>query len=211
MIRVFVIDDHALIREVVKNHLKGLPDIVVVGDAGDARAALDIIRADPPDIVILDIDMPGLDGLAMTRRIAHLKPTPKVIILTSHELEPFPSQLLKAGAKSYLTKGVSAEELVTAIRLTQQGQSYLPTKLAQRMLETELEGKQPDLFKKLKPREMEIVLMVCRGEKPSEIGKKLFLSTKTVNTYRYRILKKLGIRNDVELTNLALQHKLVDA
>jgi two-component system, NarL family, invasion response regulator UvrY len=211
MITVFLVDDHALVREVVKKHLQDIPDIQVVGDSGDAKQALETIRANPPDIVILDIDMPGLDGLAVTRRISHIKPTPKVIILTAHDLEPFPSQLLKAGAKSYLTKGVSVDEMVAAIHLTYQGGSYLPPKLAQRLLEKNLDGTAHELFKKLKPREMEIILMVCRGEKPVDIGKKLFLSTKTVNTYRYRILKKLGIRNDVELTNLALQHGLVDA
>ncbi len=210
LIKIILVDDHALIRSILRTLLKSAADISIVAEAGTAEEALQWIKNNPVDVVLLDIDMPGVSGLELTRRLQQLKCVPKVIVLTTHSHEPFPSQLLKAGAVSYITKGAPASELLTAIRATHHEGSYLPQQLAKNLLENQSEVEAQENFNQLNTREMEIFLLMCRGEPTSSISKKLFLSYKTVVTYRHKIFKKLGLRNSVEMIKLALENGIIE-
>jgi two-component system invasion response regulator UvrY len=209
-IKVILADDHLLMRNILRSLLKPATDIEVVGEASTAEEALLLIKTNRVDILLLDLDMPGVSGLEVTRRLQQQKNAPKIIVLTAHAHEPYPSQLLKAGAAGYITKGCTANELITAIRTTHYEGSYLPKQLAKDLLENTSELKQKANFASLNAREMEIFLLMCRGEPTTSISKKLFLSYKTVVTYRHKIFKKLGIRNNVEMIKLALESGLVE-
>jgi len=208
-INVLVVDDHALVRAAIDNLLKEVADINIVAAAGDGEEALKMARKENPDVVLMDISMPGMSGIEVTRRLLQINSGLKVIALTAHSDELYSSQLLKTGAVGYLTKDVSSEELVKAIRIVMTGKRYLTPHIAEKMASKFLSGGESSPLESLSNRELEILLMVSRGEKVAEIAKKLFISSKTVNTYRYKLFEKLDVKSDVELTKLALQHGLI--
>jgi two-component system invasion response regulator UvrY len=158
----------------------------------------------------MDVQMPGIGGLEATRRCLRIAPDVKVIALSMHDGEPFPSKLFEAGAKGYVSKRSDPEELILAIRKVMAGQRYISTDIAQNLALRPFAEVQQSPFEQLSGREMQIALMVIRGMGAAEMGKKLILSPKTVNSYRYRIFEKLDIKNDVELTKLAIQHGLLE-
>ncbi|MFN3587584.1 MAG: LuxR C-terminal-related transcriptional regulator, partial [Moraxellaceae bacterium] len=164
-----------------------------------------------PRVVLMDVKMPGIGGLEATRKLLRQQPDLRIVAVTVCDEEPFPSRLLKAGAAGYLTKGAALEEMVRAIRVVAAGQRYISPEIAQRLALSALEDEKSSPFDALSEREMQITMMIVNCQKVQEISDRLFLSPKTVNSYRYRIFEKLGIDSDVQLTLLAVRHGLLSA
>lgn len=210
MIRVLVVDDHDLVRTGITRMLADIDGLQVVGEADSGEAALKLARELKPDVVLMDVKMPGIGGLEATRKLLRSQPDTKVVAVTVCEEDPFPTRLLQAGAAGYLTKGAALDEMVQAIRLAFAGQRYISPQIAQQLA---LKSFQPQgsPFDSLSEREIQIALMIVGCQKVQIISDKLCLSPKTVNTYRYRIFEKLSVTSDVELTLLAVRHGMVDA
>jgi two-component system invasion response regulator UvrY len=212
LIRVLVVDDHDLVRTGIIRMLGDISELKVVGEADSGEAALLKARELQPDVVLMDIRMPGIGGLEATRKLLRSFPDMKVLAVTSCEEDPFPTRLLQAGAAGYLTKGAALEEMVQAIRMVHAGQRYLSPQIAQQLaLKSFQPNSQASPFELLSEREIQIALMIANCHKVQNISDKLCLSPKTVNTYRYRIFEKLAITSDVELALLAVRHGMVDA
>lgn len=210
MIKVLIVDDHALVRMGIRRLLEDLPDMQVVADAESGEAALQLVKLHRPDVVLLDMKMPGIDGWEVTRRLKKSNPNIKVIAVTAMRSEPLPGLILQLGAMGYLTKESGAEEMAAAIRKVYNGERYLSAEVAQKMAINSLQAPQESPFDLLSEREMQVMLMITRGMTVQEISDRLFLSSKTVNGYRYRMFEKFAIKNDVELTYLAMKHGLVE-
>ncbi|MCX7116702.1 MAG: UvrY/SirA/GacA family response regulator transcription factor [Legionellales bacterium] len=210
MIRVLIVDDHALVRMGIRRLLDDLPDVEVVAEAENGEMALVMVKSHKPDVVLLDMKMPGIDGWEVTRRLKKTSPQVKVIAVTALSNEPLPTRVLQLGAMGYLTKGSGLEEMASAIRKVVQGEKYLSAEIAQKMAISSLEAVVDSPFDLLSEREMQTMFMITRGMNVPDIADRLFLSAKTVNGYRYRMFEKLGISNDVELTYLALKHRIIE-
>ncbi|WP_435103708.1 UvrY/SirA/GacA family response regulator transcription factor [Arhodomonas sp. AD133] len=209
MTKVLLVDDHQLVRAGIHRILDEADDIHVVGEAESGEEALRLVRAECPDVVLMDVHMPGIGGLEATRKLLRVDPGLRVIALTVHVREPYPSSLLEAGAMGYLTKGCDEREIIRAIRTVAAGRRYIGADIAQQMAIAGLEGGDRP-FDKLSQREMQVMMMVTEGYRLQEISDRLCLSPKTVSTYRYRLYEKLGVSNDVELTRLVIRYGLVD-
>lgn len=210
MIKVLLVDDHELVRVGISRLLSDIPGITVVGETSSGEEAIKFVKEKHPDVVLMDVKMPGIGGLEATRKMLRTNPEVKVIALTIYDGEPFPSKLLQAGAKGYLTKGAALEEMVAAIRAVHSGKRYLGPDIAQQLAFKTLEEKDKPLFDQLSDREMQVLLMITSGQKVQDIAVKLCLSTKTINTYRYRLFEKLNVGSDVELTHIAIRYGIVD-
>jgi len=210
LIRVLVVDDHDLVRTGITRMLADIDGLQVVGEADSGESALKLARELKPDVVLMDVKMPGIGGLEATRKLLRSHPDTKVVAVTVCEEDPFPTRLQQAGAAGYLTKGAGLDEMVQAIRLAFAGQRYISPQIAQQLA---LKSFQPQgsPFDALSEREIQIALMIVGCQKVQIISDKLCLSPKTVNTYRYRIFEKLSVTSDVELTLLAVRHGMVDA
>ncbi|NIE77950.1 UvrY/SirA/GacA family response regulator transcription factor [Pantoea sp. Tr-811] len=210
MIRVLVVDDHDLVRTGITRMLADIDGLQVVGEADSGESAIKLVRELKPDVVLMDVKMPGIGGLEATRKLLRSHPDIKVVAVTVCEEDPFPTRLMQAGAAGYLTKGAGLDEMVQAIRLAFAGQRYISPQIAQQLA---LKSFQPQgsPFDALSEREIQIALMIVGCQKVQIISDKLCLSPKTVNTYRYRIFEKLSVTSDVELTLLAVRHGMVDA
>lgn len=218
MIRVLVVDDHELVRSGITRMLADNPDLEVIGQASSGEEAIEVVRGDRPDIVLMDIRMPGIGGLEATRRILRIDDAVRVIVVTACADDPYPTRVMQAGASAYITKGADIKEMVRAIRMAHSGQRYISPEIAQKMALKQLGGgdaRDEDgeltLFDRLSEREMQIALMVVDCQKVQDISDKLCLSPKTVNSYRYRIFEKLEISSDVELALMAVRLGLLDA
>jgi len=191
--------------------LDDIEGLQVVGQACSGEEAIAKARELKPDIVLMDIRMPGIGGLEATRRLLRSYPETKVIAVTACEDDPFPTRLMQAGASGYMTKGAGLDEMVQAIRCVFSGRSYISQPVAQQMA---LKSVQPQHnnspFDLLSEREIQIALMIANCQRVQSISDNLCLSPKTVNTYRYRIFEKLSIDSDVELALLAVRHGMVD-
>ncbi|AFN78094.1 response regulator transcription factor GacA [Stutzerimonas nitrititolerans] len=211
MIRVLVVDDHDLVRTGISRMLADVDGLQVIGQADSGEMAIRKARELKPDVVLMDVKMPGIGGLEATRKLLRSYPDIKVIAVTVCEEDPFPTRLLQAGAAGYLTKGAALEEMIQAIRMVFAGQRYISPQIAQHLA---LKAFQPQSngspFDLLSEREIQIALMIANCQKVQTISDKLCLSPKTVNTYRYRIYEKLTITSDVELALLAVRHGMVD-
>ena len=212
MIKVLVVDDHDLVRMGITRKLADVAGIKVVGEASSGEDALKLARELLPQVVLMDVKMPGIGGLEATRKLLRVHPDMRVLAVTVCDEEPFPSRLLKAGAAGYLTKGAALEEMIKAIRLVASGQRYISPEIAQQLALKSFGGEEnASPFDALSEREMQIAMMIVSCQKVQEISDKLFLSPKTVNSSRYRIFEKLTIDSDVELALLAVRHGLLSA
>lgn len=212
MIKVFVVDDHDLVRTGITRMLDDVNGLEVVGEAASGEDALRDIREINPDVVLMDAKMPGIGGLEATRKLLRQNAEVKVIAVTVCGDEPYPSRFMQAGASGYLTKGAAIDEMVKAIRLVHSGQRYISPEVAQALaLKPFVNDGEGSPFDQLSERELQIAMMIVNCQKVQEISDKLFLSPKTVNSYRYRVFDKLAINSDVELTLLAIRHGMVDA
>ncbi|MEE9253870.1 MAG: UvrY/SirA/GacA family response regulator transcription factor [Pseudomonadales bacterium] len=210
MIKVLVVDDHELVRAGIVRMLSDINGIEVTGQCDSGEGALEQIREHPPDVVLMDVRMPGMGGLEATRRALRIDPDLKIIAVTVCDEEPFPSRLLEAGAQGYVTKGANMREMVSAIRKVHVGQRYLSADVAQQLALKPYQQDQRSPFDMLSSREMQISMMVVSCFKVQDISVTLHLSPKTVNSYRYRIFDKLNISSDVELALLAIKHGMID-
>jgi two-component system, NarL family, invasion response regulator UvrY len=210
-IRVLIVDDHRLVRTGLTRMLTKASGIEVVGEAESGEAAVVRARQDRPNVVLMDIRMPGIGGLEATRRIVTADPGVRVVIVSAYDDHPFPAQAMRAGALGFLTKGASQEDLERAIRRVFAGQRYVSDTVAQQLALRSLDARAECPFDSLSNREMQITLMVIGCRKVRQISQELHLSPKTVNSYRYRIFEKLRVASDVELALLAVRHGVVDA
>lgn len=212
MIKVLLVDDHDIVRTGIRMVLEKVSGIKVVGESSDGYEAIELVKSEKPDVVLMDVNMPRMSGLEATKKIQDADPYARIIILTIHAENPYPKQLLDAGATGYLTKGCAAKELEEAIRKVNMGQRYVGADIAQQMALSMLPGGKKDSpFDVLTSREMEVMMLLVRGKKAKEIGNILGLNDKTVATYKYRILEKLELDNDVKLTHMAIRHGILDA
>jgi two-component system invasion response regulator UvrY len=209
LIKVLVADDHHLVRTSIARMLNEEEGLQVIGEAADGEEAISQSRALRPDIILMDIRMPGIGGLEATRKIVRGMPDIKVVVLTAYLEETFAQRLLDAGASGFISKGSELDEMVRAIRTVHVGQRYISPEIAQRLVLAKLDA-QDNPFDQLSSRELQVAMMIVNCHKVSDISDRLFLSPKTVNTYRYRIFEKLGVQSDVELTHLGLRYGLVD-
>jgi two-component system invasion response regulator UvrY len=211
LIKVLIVDDHALVRMGIRRLLEGMSDVEVVADADSGEQALILVKKHVPDVVLLDMKMPGIDGWEVTRRLKKSNPHIKVIAITAMTSDPLPTRVLQLGAKGYLTKESGADEIALAIRRVAKGETYLSAELAQKMAINSLQEAKDSPFDVLSEREMQVMLMITSGMNVQDIADRIFLSTKTVNGYRYRMFEKLAIKNDVELTYLAMKHRIIES
>ncbi|MDN3649690.1 UvrY/SirA/GacA family response regulator transcription factor [Reinekea marina] len=209
MVDLIVVDDHDLVRMGLVKLLSDVEGLRVVAEGNSGEQAIKLAKQHEPDVMLMDVRMPGVDGIEATRKINRILPDIKVIAVTACDDDPFPTRLLQAGASGYLTKGASTDEMVKAIKTVIAGQKYLTAKIAQKLALNSL-GASENPFNDLSDREMQIAILICSCKKVQEISDKLCLSPKTVNTYRYRIFDKLGLSSDVELTHLAIRHGLLE-
>jgi DNA-binding NarL/FixJ family response regulator len=211
LIKLLLVDDHDLVRTAIARMLSDIDDLHVLGQANSGEQAYSMVGELSPQVVLMDIRMPGIGGLEATRKIKQRYPEVKILALSACEDEPFPTRLLQAGASGYLTKGDCIDETVLAIRQVAAGKHYLSPEIAQQMALKSCDLNQQSCpFEQLSEREMQISLMIASGQKIQLISDLLCVSPKTVNTYRYRIFEKLNIENDVELALLAVRHNLVE-
>ncbi len=210
MINVFLVDDHELVRTGIRRLLEDVRGIKVVGEADSGEIAVQWCRNNDTDIVLMDMNMPGIGGIEATRRILRLNPDVKVIVISIHGEEPYPTKVMQAGAAGYLTKGAAPMEMINAIRQVKAGQRYLSPEIAQQMALSQFKPSQDNPFQALSERELQIMMMITSGQKVTDISEQLSLSPKTVNSYRYRLFSKLEVNGDVELTHLAIRHGILD-
>jgi two-component system, NarL family, invasion response regulator UvrY len=206
LINVLIVDDHELVRMGIRHVLDNCPEINVIAESENGESALKQVKEHNPDVVLLDMKMPGMDGWEVTRRLKKVNPDINIIVLTAATTDPLPARLLQLGARGYLTKESAADDMLEAIRKVSRGERYLSAEIAQKIALESLNPTDESPLTCLSEREMQVMFMITRGQTINQIAEKLFLSPKTVGTYRYRMFEKLGIKNDVELTHLAMKH-----
>ena len=197
MINVMLVDDHDLVRSGIKRILTDVGDIEVVAEAGSGEQAVRQAREIRPDVILMDLSMPGIGGMEATRKITRSMPDAKIIAVTIHEDEPFPARLLEAGAVGYLTKGCDVREIIDAIKSVYLGEQYLTPGVAQKLALSFVNHRDKAPLEELTQRETQVMLMIVKGEPNKLISEKLCLSPKTTSTYRYLLFEKLGVANDV--------------
>jgi two-component system, NarL family, invasion response regulator UvrY len=210
LIKVLVVDDHDIVRTGIKRMLADVKGIKVIAEAENGEEAISLTKETRPDVVLMDIKMPRMDGLKATRTLLQFDPDIKVLVITSLEDDLISARLLRAGASGYLTKGASMEEMIRAIRAVHVGQRYMSPTIARQLAFKHVTDSEKSPFEVLSERELEVLMLLINGSKVQEISKKLDLSSKTISTFRSRMLKKLGVKNDVELTLMAVRHGLID-
>ena len=209
MRRVLIVDDHPIVRAGLRGILGETPDLVVAGEAGDAAEALAKFRGDPWDAVVLDVSLPGRSGLDLLRELSEIAPDVPVLVLSVHESDEYALRALRAGAAGYLTKDRTAGELVQALRLLLRGETYINRRVVERLVNGGRAADRPpeDV---LSAREHEVLRLLASGKVAKEVAAILSLSKSTVSTYRERILSKLGLHSNAELTRYAVEHQLLD-
>jgi DNA-binding NarL/FixJ family response regulator len=210
MLRIALVDDHALFRAGMRAILSAETDLQIVAEGCNGEDALRIARELEPSVLLLDVDMPGMSGLEVTRRISESGLRVRILVLSMHVEAPFPQRLLESGALGYLGKGCSAEELMIAIRRVASGRRYLQAEIAQEMV-FEAKNSSGSPFEQLSRRELDVCIAVVRGEKGRELAKLVGLSEKTISTYKLRLMEKLGVGSIAELTQLAMVYGLLPA
>jgi DNA-binding NarL/FixJ family response regulator len=209
MIRILVADDHAIVRQGLKQIVADTPDLVVTGEAERGREVLEKVSKDDYDVVLLDITMPDKTGLEVLEELKRIKPDLPVLILSMHPEDQYAIRAIRAGASGYVTKAGVPDELVTAIRKVSIGGKYISSSLAEKLavyLET---GAEKPLHQVLSDREYRVMCLIASGKTVKEIAEELFLSVKTVSTYRSRVLQKMKMKNNAQLTHYCVQNQLV--
>ncbi len=205
MIKVLLVDDHELVRSGIEALLNAIEDVKVIAACDSGEMALQSIDSQMPDVVLMDVHMPGMGGFEACRRILQKFPTVKIIGLSVHNGGPVPQQLLKLGVEGFVSKTSPVTEMVFAIRTVMAGKRYLSQDVASNLVFESIENDEKSPFFLLSQREAEVTQMILAGKSIQDIATALEISDKTVNTYRYRLYNKLKVKNDVELTRLALK------
>ena len=209
MIRVLIADDHAIVRQGLKQIVADYADILVAGEASSGQQVLDMVLKNDYDVVVLDITMPGRSGLEVLKELKGLRPKLPVLILSIHPEEQYAVRVLKAGASGYLTKECAPDELIAAIESISAGHKYVTSFLGEKLAsQMELEVSKPP-HETLSDREYQVMLMLASGKAVGEIAKEQYLSVKTISTYRHRILAKMKLKSNAELTYYAIQNRLI--
>lgn len=211
MINILLVDDHELVRTGISRIIDDVRGMKVIGQAESGEEAVKWCRSNEPDVILMDINMPGIGGLDAMHKILRINEDIKIIMLTMHTENPFPTKVMQAGAAGYLSKGACPDEVLNAIRIVNSGQRYLAPEIAQQMALSQLSPRSEDPFSVLSERELQIMIMITKGQRVVDISEQLGLSSKTVNSYRYRLFDKLSVQGDVELTHLAIRHGMLDA
>ena len=208
-IRILIADDHGVVAEGLKSLVEAQTDMEVVGVVGDGREAVRLARDAQPDVIVMDLSMPELNGADATRAILERDPRCRVIVLSMYAQREYVRRALKAGAAGYVVKRSAAKEVVEAIRAVHAGQRYLSPRVADVVLEDYTDDKQDDPLSRLSAREREVLQLLAEGRTGAQIAERLSLSQKTVETYRARLVEKLGIRDLAGLVRFAIQKGLV--
>ncbi|MBP8626459.1 MAG: response regulator transcription factor [Syntrophorhabdales bacterium] len=209
MIKILIADDHAVVRAGIKQILTGQEDIVVEDEAGSGQEVINYLTKRHYDLILLDISMPGRSGLEILEDIKSLQPRLPVLILSMHPEEQYAVRTLRAGAAGYLTKASAPQELITAIRKVSQGGKYVTSSLAEKLaFELDANSEKP-IHETLSNREYQVMLMLASGKTVTDIAKELCLSPKTISTYRMRILEKMNMKKNAELTLYAVRNSLI--
>ena len=210
MINILIADDHSVVREGLKQIISGNADMTVLAEACTGNEAIEKIRKNPISVAILDISMPGKNGLDTLKELKVIHPNLPVLILSMYPEEQYALRFFRAGASGYLTKKSAPEELVNAIRTVSRGKKYVSPVLAEKLIgELDVTNEKP-LHSALSDREFQVLCLMASGKTSGEIAEELFLSVKTISTYRARILEKLRLKNTAELINYAIQNQLVE-
>ena len=209
--KILLVDDHKILRDGICSIVKGYPDMEVIGEAADGKKALQLVEELSPDVVIMDISMPDLNGIDATRRIISDHPKIKVIALSMHHDKQFVSEIFKAGASGYLLKDCAFDELEHAVRIVMDGKTYINPQIASLVIESLVNQPQtssPKSFSLLTDREREVLQLIAEGQSTKEIAGKLSVSAKTIESHRRQVMGKLNIRNVAELTKYAIREGL---
>ena len=210
MIRVLIADDHAVVREGVKRILAEAADLVIAGEASHGQEILAKVATEAWDVVLLDISMPGRNGLEVLQQLRHLRPTLPVLVFSMHPENQYAVRAFQAGAAGYLTKDSIPQELVTAIRKVLQGGRYVSAAMAEYLILEIGHDPSTPLHSGLSNREYQVFCMLASGKTVTKIARELSLSVKTVSTHRGRILAKMRLKTNAELIHYAIRHRLVD-
>ena len=210
MIRILVVDDHTLVRAGLCRLMDSEDDIEVVGQTGSGRESVELCKNLKPDVVILDYSLPDMDGLETTSQILPLKTGAKILILTMYANEEYAIRLIRAGASGFVVKGASPEELLTAVRKVARGGTYISPAILEKMVGRMGKSETETPESVLSDREIQVLVRLARGATTREVSEELHLSVSTVETYRSRLLEKLNLRNNSDLTRFAIRRRLID-
>jgi len=210
MIQILIIDDQALVRTGLRHTLARSKEFTRISEASSGEAAISCRKTVHPDIIILSVNLQGLTGFEMTRKLKHCYRRARIIALAVHAKPPYPTRLMDAGASGYLTRDCEEAELLTAIRTVAGGRRYIGSEAAKQLALSMLPGATGSPFEELSAREMEVMLKLSDGRRIPDIASLMCLSPKTVSTYKYRILGKLGARSEVEMMRMAMRYGLVE-
>ena len=207
---VLIVDKHELVRAGIRRILQDVPTVTVIGEAASDEEALSSVRTLRPDIVIMDIKMPGISGIATTQKMLNLDPDIKILVVSTSDDDFFPVSLLRAGAAGYITKVSTQSEMIQALKSICAGQRFVSVKIANHLALRNTSDSHKSPFDALSGRELQVMLMVISGSNAQDISEKLLLNPKTINSYRYRIFEKLGVKSDIELTLCAIKHGILE-
>ena len=210
MIRILIADDHTVVREGLRQIIAETPDMTIADEAVDGHEVLNKALRNDYDVVVLDITMPGINGLDVLKQIKTQKPKLPILVLSMHPEEQYAVRVIKAGASGYLTKESASEELVDAIRTASAGRKYITPSLGEKLAYSLRIGAEKLPHEILSDREYQVMHMIASGKTVKKIADELFLSEKTISTYRTRILEKMNMKNNAELTHYAIKHGLVE-
>jgi two-component system invasion response regulator UvrY len=210
MIRVLVVDDHKLVRNGLRMILESAEDIEVIGECESGEEALEQAPKMNPDVVLIDIMMPGMGGVDASKNLRKKLPKTEIVVVSAMSQDAFSFSLQEVGVRGFVSKSSNEDEMIEAVRQVMQGKIYMSRDVAQQLALTKTSGDKAASLADLSERELQVLLMVVKGMRVNDISEKLFLSPKTVSTYRQRMMDKLGVNNDVELTYWALRHQIVE-
>lgn len=210
MIKILIADDHSIVRAGLQRILADECDIEILGEATNYHEVLSMLRTVSPDVVILDISMPGRNGLEILKEIKSIHKAVKVLIFSMHPEDRYAVRAIKSGAAGYVSKESDVEELVEAIRRVDKGNRYISSALAEKLATDVLDETEKPPYKNLSDREFQVLRMIALGKSIKEIAEELTLSPSTIASFRVRILMKLQLKSNVELTSYALRNKLID-
>lgn len=210
MLKILIADDHAIVRQGLKQILADIPDKAIIEEASNGNEVLSKVRARVYDVLILDISMPGLSGLDVLKQLKSEKQDINVLMLSMHPEEQYAIRALKAGAAGYLTKESAPEELVAAIKKVSMGRKYVTASLAEKLAFNLGERSERPPHEYLSDREFQVLRLIASGKTVKEIAEEMFLSIKTISTYRSRIIEKMNMKTNAELTHYAIKNGLID-
>ena len=209
VIRVGIADDHVIVRSALRQFLEHHPDVRVVGEACDGRAAIDLVRHTPMDVLVLDLAMPGHSGLDAIGMIRAKAPAVGILVLSSHPVETYAVKLFRLGASGYLNKQCEPGEILKAVRVIASGKQYIQPDVAS-LLAQQIDKPRDLPHSALSDKEFQVFIKLAQGERPAQIATEASISPKTVSSYRCKVLDKLGLESNSDLTQYALRHRLIE-